>query len=76
MVTRSFVTLGGQIQDAGFEILANEERTLTEAEAQDLYQHRSSEVNQVYNPDLRKADVQGRAEQRCPLDKNIYPAQY
>ncbi|XP_046902971.1 thioredoxin domain-containing protein 6 [Hypomesus transpacificus] len=32
-----------KIQDAGFEILANEERTLTEAEAQDLYQHRSSE---------------------------------
>lgn len=34
----------GQIQDAGFEILAQEERTLTESEAQDFYQHKAAEV--------------------------------
>ncbi|KAM9342247.1 thioredoxin domain-containing protein 6 [Pholidichthys leucotaenia] len=33
-----------KIQDAGFEILAHEERTLTEAEARHFYQHRAAEV--------------------------------
>ncbi|XP_045909726.1 thioredoxin domain-containing protein 6 isoform X2 [Micropterus dolomieu] len=33
-----------KIQDAGFEILAHEERTLTEAEAQDFYQHIATEA--------------------------------
>ncbi|XP_074550568.1 thioredoxin domain-containing protein 6-like isoform X2 [Halichoeres trimaculatus] len=33
-----------KIQDAGFEILAHEERTLTEAEARDFYQHKAAEV--------------------------------
>ncbi|XP_022535892.2 thioredoxin domain-containing protein 6 [Astyanax mexicanus] len=32
-----------KIQDAGFEILAHEERTLTESEAQEFYQHKASE---------------------------------
>ncbi|XP_066544492.1 thioredoxin domain-containing protein 6 isoform X2 [Amia ocellicauda] len=32
-----------KIQEAGFEIVANEERTLSEAEARDFYQHRASE---------------------------------
>ncbi|KAI7808782.1 putative thioredoxin domain-containing protein 3-like protein [Triplophysa rosa] len=32
-----------KIQDAGFVLLAHEEKTLTEAEAQDFYQHKSSE---------------------------------
>nr|XP_021334264.1 thioredoxin domain-containing protein 6 isoform X2 [Danio rerio] len=32
-----------KIQDAGFVILAHEERTLTEAEAQDFYQHKAAE---------------------------------
>uniref|UniRef100_A0A671SBB8 NME/NM23 family member 8 n=1 Tax=Sinocyclocheilus anshuiensis TaxID=1608454 RepID=A0A671SBB8_9TELE len=31
------------IQDAGFVILAHEERTLSEAEAQDFYQHKAAE---------------------------------
>lgn len=39
--------LFSQIQDAGFVISAHEEKTLTEAEAQDFYQHKSSEVNDV-----------------------------
>ncbi|KAM6934193.1 thioredoxin domain-containing protein 6-like [Xenentodon cancila] len=34
-----------KIQDAGFEILAREERTLTEAEARDFYQHKAAEVS-------------------------------
>lgn len=33
-----------QIQDAGFEILAHEERTLSESEAQEFYQHKAAEV--------------------------------
>ncbi|XP_072253270.1 thioredoxin domain-containing protein 6 [Leuresthes tenuis] len=33
-----------KVQDAGFEILAHEERTLTEAEAQDFYQHKAAEA--------------------------------
>ncbi|TNN84463.1 Thioredoxin domain-containing protein 3 [Liparis tanakae] len=33
-----------KIQDAGFEILANEERTLTEVEARDFYRHKAEEV--------------------------------
>ncbi|XP_070694621.1 thioredoxin domain-containing protein 6 [Pempheris klunzingeri] len=33
-----------KIQDAGFEILAHEERTLTDAEAQDFYQHKEAEA--------------------------------
>ncbi|XP_031155264.1 thioredoxin domain-containing protein 6 isoform X1 [Sander lucioperca] len=33
-----------KIQDAGFEILAHEERTLTEVEAQDFYQHKAEEA--------------------------------
>ncbi|XP_019945746.2 thioredoxin domain-containing protein 6 [Paralichthys olivaceus] len=32
-----------KIQDAGFEILAHEERTLTEDEARDFYQHKAAE---------------------------------
>nr|XP_033801216.1 thioredoxin domain-containing protein 6 [Geotrypetes seraphini] len=32
-----------KIQEAGFEILANEERTMTESEAKDFYQHRAKE---------------------------------
>ncbi|XP_051998027.1 thioredoxin domain-containing protein 6 isoform X3 [Xyrauchen texanus] len=32
-----------KIQDAGFVILAHEERTLTEAEVQDFYQHKATE---------------------------------
>ncbi|XP_016386652.1 thioredoxin domain-containing protein 6-like [Sinocyclocheilus rhinocerous] len=32
-----------KIQDAGFVILAHEERTLSEAEAQDFYQHKAAE---------------------------------
>ncbi|KAG7227484.1 hypothetical protein INR49_005298, partial [Caranx melampygus] len=31
-----------KIQDAGFEILAHEERTLTEVEARDFYQHKAA----------------------------------
>ncbi|XP_034549238.1 thioredoxin domain-containing protein 6 isoform X2 [Notolabrus celidotus] len=34
-----------KIQDAGFEILAHEERTLTEVEARDFYQHKAAEVD-------------------------------
>ncbi|XP_007577660.1 thioredoxin domain-containing protein 3 homolog isoform X2 [Poecilia formosa] len=33
-----------KIQDAGFEILAHEERTLTETEARDFYQHKAAEA--------------------------------
>uniref|UniRef100_A0A3B4ACD0 Nucleoside diphosphate kinase B n=1 Tax=Periophthalmus magnuspinnatus TaxID=409849 RepID=A0A3B4ACD0_9GOBI len=33
-----------KIQDAGFEILVHEERTLTEIEARDFYQHKAQEV--------------------------------
>ncbi|XP_035995349.1 thioredoxin domain-containing protein 6 isoform X2 [Fundulus heteroclitus] len=33
-----------KIQDAGFEILAHEERTLSEAEARDFYQHKAEET--------------------------------
>nr|XP_004555507.1 thioredoxin domain-containing protein 3 homolog isoform X2 [Maylandia zebra] len=33
-----------KIQDAGFEILAHEERTLTEPEARDFYQHKAAEA--------------------------------
>ncbi|XP_056145297.1 thioredoxin domain-containing protein 6 [Lampris incognitus] len=33
-----------KIQDAGFEILAHEERMLTEFEARDFYQHRAAEA--------------------------------
>uniref|UniRef100_A0A3B4ZST5 Nucleoside diphosphate kinase B n=1 Tax=Stegastes partitus TaxID=144197 RepID=A0A3B4ZST5_9TELE len=33
-----------KMQDAGFEILAQEERTLTEAEARDFYQHKAAET--------------------------------
>ncbi|XP_032384950.1 thioredoxin domain-containing protein 3 homolog isoform X1 [Etheostoma spectabile] len=33
-----------KIQDAGFDILAHEERTLTEVEAQDFYQHKAKEA--------------------------------
>ncbi|XP_028289447.1 thioredoxin domain-containing protein 6 [Parambassis ranga] len=33
-----------KIQDAGFEILAQEERTLTESEARDFYQHKAAEA--------------------------------
>ncbi|KAM4561193.1 thioredoxin domain-containing protein 6-like [Fundulus diaphanus] len=33
-----------KIQDAGFEILAHEERTLSEAEARDFYQHKAAET--------------------------------
>ncbi|KAG8432621.1 hypothetical protein GDO86_017026, partial [Hymenochirus boettgeri] len=32
-----------KIQEAGFEILAHEERTMTESEARDFYQHRAGE---------------------------------
>ncbi|XP_040295595.1 thioredoxin domain-containing protein 6 [Bufo bufo] len=32
-----------KIQEAGFEILANEERTMTESEARDFYKHRAGE---------------------------------
>ncbi|XP_068101341.1 thioredoxin domain-containing protein 6-like isoform X2 [Hyperolius riggenbachi] len=32
-----------KIQEAGFEILANEEKTMTESEARDFYQHRAGE---------------------------------
>ncbi|XP_069839383.1 thioredoxin domain-containing protein 6 [Dendropsophus ebraccatus] len=32
-----------KIQEAGFEILANEERTMTESEARDFYKHRAKE---------------------------------
>ncbi|XP_052573946.1 thioredoxin domain-containing protein 6 isoform X2 [Peromyscus californicus insignis] len=34
-----------KIQEAGFDILSNEERTLTEAEMQVFYQHRAGEVS-------------------------------
>ncbi|XP_043931813.1 thioredoxin domain-containing protein 6-like [Protopterus annectens] len=34
-----------KIQEAGFEILAHEERTLTEQEARDFYQHKTEEPN-------------------------------
>lgn len=34
-----------QIQEAGFDILTNEERTLTEAEMQVFYSHRAREVS-------------------------------
>ncbi|XP_047457798.1 thioredoxin domain-containing protein 6 [Mugil cephalus] len=34
-----------KIQDAGFEILAHEERTLTDAEARDFYQHKAAEAS-------------------------------
>lgn len=34
-----------QIQEAGFDIVTNEERTVTEAEVQLLYQHRAAEVS-------------------------------
>ncbi|XP_047225894.1 thioredoxin domain-containing protein 6 isoform X2 [Girardinichthys multiradiatus] len=34
-----------KIQDAGFELLAHEERTLTEAEARDFYQHKAAETS-------------------------------
>ncbi|XP_078030573.1 thioredoxin domain-containing protein 6 isoform X1 [Epinephelus lanceolatus] len=34
-----------KIQDAGFEILAHEERTLTETEARDFYQHKAEEAS-------------------------------
>lgn len=34
-----------QIQEAGFDILSNEERTLTEAEMQVFYQHRAGQVS-------------------------------
>ncbi|XP_037645600.1 thioredoxin domain-containing protein 6 isoform X4 [Sebastes umbrosus] len=33
-----------KIQDAGFDILAHEERTLTEVEARDFYQHKAEEA--------------------------------
>uniref|UniRef100_A0A3Q1GPK2 Nucleoside diphosphate kinase B n=1 Tax=Acanthochromis polyacanthus TaxID=80966 RepID=A0A3Q1GPK2_9TELE len=33
-----------KMQDAGFEILAQEEHTLTEAEARDFYQHKAAEA--------------------------------
>ncbi|XP_024919437.1 thioredoxin domain-containing protein 3 homolog isoform X2 [Cynoglossus semilaevis] len=33
-----------KIQDAGFEILAHEERTLSEAEARNFYQHKTAEA--------------------------------
>ncbi|XP_067459488.1 thioredoxin domain-containing protein 6 isoform X1 [Thunnus thynnus] len=33
-----------KIQDAGFEILAHEEHTLTEVEARDFYQHKAAEA--------------------------------
>ncbi|TKS67310.1 Thioredoxin domain-containing protein 3 -like protein [Collichthys lucidus] len=33
-----------KIQDAGFEILAHEERTLTETEARDFYEHKAAEA--------------------------------
>ncbi|XP_069554711.1 thioredoxin domain-containing protein 6 [Brachyistius frenatus] len=33
-----------KIQDAGFEILAHEERTMTEVEARDFYQHKAAEA--------------------------------
>nr|XP_020450331.1 thioredoxin domain-containing protein 6 isoform X2 [Monopterus albus] len=33
-----------KIQDAGFEILAHEQRTLTEVEARDFYQHKAAEA--------------------------------
>ncbi|XP_010901744.2 thioredoxin domain-containing protein 6 isoform X1 [Esox lucius] len=33
-----------KIQDAGFEILAHEERTLTKSEAQDFYNHKAGET--------------------------------
>lgn len=32
-----------KIQEAGFEVLANEERTMTESEARDFYKHRAGE---------------------------------
>lgn len=34
-----------QIQEAGFDILTNEERTMTEAEMRLFYQHRAEEVS-------------------------------
>ena len=34
-----------QIQEAGFDILTNEERTMTEAEMRLFYQHRAGEVS-------------------------------
>lgn len=34
-----------KIQEAGFDILTNEERTLTEAEMQVFYSHRAREVS-------------------------------
>jgi hypothetical protein len=34
-----------QIQEAGFDILKNEERTMTEAEMRLFYQHRAREVS-------------------------------
>lgn len=33
-----------QIQEASFDIMAHEERTMTEAEVRILYQHRAGEV--------------------------------
>ena len=33
-----------QIEEAGIEILANDERMLTEEEARDFYKHKSEEV--------------------------------
>lgn len=34
-----------QIHEAGFDILANEERTMTEAEMRLFYQHKAGEVS-------------------------------
>jgi hypothetical protein len=40
-----YITYILQIQEAGFDILLKEERTLTEAEMQAFYQHRAREVS-------------------------------
>lgn len=39
-----YIFFSTQIQDAGFEIVAHEERTLSESEAQKFYQHKAAEV--------------------------------
>jgi nucleoside diphosphate kinase len=42
-----------KIQDAGFEILAHEERTLSDSEARDFYQNKVGEVSR-FLPELSR----------------------
>uniref|UniRef100_A0A673J5E8 NME/NM23 family member 8 n=1 Tax=Sinocyclocheilus rhinocerous TaxID=307959 RepID=A0A673J5E8_9TELE len=51
-----------KIQDAGFVILAHEERTLSEAEAQDFYQHKAAEATAYGCASMRKLRRRSDAE--------------